>query len=122
MAGLLAIALFGIVLSSTFGSNLDRRLDSLNLTAEARQVLSAQRNRLAAAEVPAEVGGETRAAVQQAIAESFVVGFRVVVLVAAGLAVAGAISAALMIEPKGSGSREQGVAPLLRPVDEAKEF
>ena len=122
VAGLLAIALFGIILISAFGSNLDRRLDSLNLTPETRQVVSAQRNRLAAAEVPAEITGETRAAVQLAIAESFVAGFRVVVLVAAGLAVAGATSAALMIQPKGSGSREQGLAPLLRPVDEAKEF
>jgi EmrB/QacA subfamily drug resistance transporter len=122
VAGLLAIALFGIVLIGAFGSNLDRRLDTLNLTAETRQVLSAQRNRLAAAEVPAEVSGETRAAVQQAIALSFVAGFRVVVLVAASLAVAGAISAALMIQPKGSSSREQGLAPLLRPLDEAEEF
>jgi hypothetical protein len=112
VAGLLAIALFGIVVSGVFGSTLDRRLDSLNLTAEARQALSAQRNRVAAAEVPVEVSGETRAAVQQAIAESFVAGFRVVVLLAAGLAVAGAASAALLIQPKGVGSREQGLAPL----------
>jgi NADH dehydrogenase len=46
----------------------------LNLTPQTRQVLSAQRNRLAAAEVPIEVSGEMRAAVQQAIAESFVAG------------------------------------------------
>jgi len=98
VAGLLAIALFGIVLSGVFGSKLDRRLDTLNLTPETRQVLSAQHNRLAAAEVPSEITGERRAAVQQAIAESFVAGFRVVVLVAAGLAVAGSTSAALMIE------------------------
>jgi EmrB/QacA subfamily drug resistance transporter len=112
VAGLLAIALFGIVVSGVFGSTLDRRLDSLNLTAEARQAVSAQRNRLAAAEVPVEVSGETRATVQQAIAESFVAGFRVVVLLAAGLAVAGAASAALLLQPKGVGSREQGLAPL----------
>src|SRR6266545_546591 len=122
VAGLLAIALFGIVLIGAFGSNLERRLDTLNLTPQTRQALSAQRNRLAAAEVPTAVSGETRAAVQQAIAESFVVGFRLVVLVAASLAVAGATSAALMIQPRGSGSREQGLAPLLRPVDEAEDL
>lgn len=112
VAGLLAIALFGIVLSGVFDSNLDRRLDTLSLTPETRQAISAQRNRLAAAEVPAELSGETRAAVRQAIAESFVAGFRAVLLLAAALAVAGTTSAALLIQPKSSGSREQGVAPL----------
>jgi hypothetical protein len=112
VAGLLAIALFGIVLSGVFDSNLDRRLDTLRLTPETRQAISAQRNRLAAAEVPAEVSDQTRAAMRQAIALSFVAGFRLVLVLAAALAVAGATSAALLIQPKGVSSREQGVAPL----------
>jgi len=112
VAGLLAIALFGIILSGVFDSTLDRRLDTLTLTPETRQAISAQRNLLAAAEAPSDLSGEARAAVQQAIAVSFVAGFQVVLLLAAALAVAGATSAALLIQPKGVGSHEQDVAPL----------
>jgi hypothetical protein len=59
-------------------------------------------------QIPAEVGGQVYRALQQAIADSFVAGFRMVMLIAAGLALASALIAWLAIRvPRvaGSGSR-----------------
>ena len=90
IAGLLAVAVFGALLSGVFQSTLNRRLDSLALAPEARAQIEAQRSKLAAAET-----GDAR--VRQAIAEAFVAGYRTVLWVAAGLAIASSVSAAVMI-------------------------
>jgi EmrB/QacA subfamily drug resistance transporter len=90
VGGLLAIAVLGLVLFAVFNGALDRRLEGLSLSPEARALVDQQRPRLAAAEVP-----DARA--HRAIAESFVAGFRVVTLLGAGLAVASSLSAAWLI-------------------------
>ncbi len=89
MAGLLAIAVFGVVLSSVFDRELDRRIT--DLPAGVRQEVIAQRARLAGIETG---DGHARRAVQ----ESFVAGYRQVLLGAAALAAAGALCAAVLIE------------------------
>src|SRR4030095_1261167 len=99
-AGLLGIAILGIVVLHAFSSQLDRRLDELPITAEARRSIVEQRVRLAAIELPAGVTDEKASALRQAIKGSFVFGFRVVIGVAIGLALAAALSAFLMIEGK----------------------
>ena len=58
----------------------------------------------------------TAAAVDGAIAEAFVAGFRVAMFVAADLALLSALAAAFIIEGKGSAARTQGVG---RPEAEA---
>jgi hypothetical protein len=50
IAGLLAVAVFGTILSGVFHIVLERRLDTLSLTPEARAQIEAQRSRLAAIE------------------------------------------------------------------------
>src|SRR6202041_2077966 len=88
-----AVAVFGALLSGVFQSALGRRLDRLDLVPAVRAQIEAQRSRLAA--------GETRdARGRRAIEEAFVAGYRAVLWVAAGLALASSLSAAVLISPK----------------------
>jgi EmrB/QacA subfamily drug resistance transporter len=98
VAGLLAIAAFGIVVATTFRASLDDRLNDLNLSPEFRAEIDANRDRLADADPPADLDAETAATVSGDIDESFVSSFRVVMLLSAGLAVASAVIAAVTIE------------------------
>lgn len=106
-AGLLAIAIQGLVVLAVFSSSLDRFLARLSLSSEARHLLIAQQSKLVGIALPAGLSHAAQAALQQAIAESFVTGFRVVMLIAAGLALASALSAWLLIEdtPRTSDAR-----------------
>ncbi len=61
-------------------------------------MLIPQHSRLVGIAIPSGLSYAAQAALQQAIAESFVTGFRVGMLIAAGLALASALSALLLIE------------------------
>jgi hypothetical protein len=91
MAGLLAIAVLGLILYSGFSSSLDHRLDELSLSSAERRQVDRQRPKLAAAE-----SADPR--VQRAIEESFVTGYRTILWVAVGLAIASALAAFVLIE------------------------
>jgi hypothetical protein len=99
---LLAIAVFGIVMLQVFDRSLDRRTSALSLPSGARVALVQQRNKLAGAELPADLNPETRRLVRQAIDESFVRGFRAVMILGALLAIGSAGSAFLLIRDKPS--------------------
>jgi EmrB/QacA subfamily drug resistance transporter len=100
VAGLLGIAILGIVMAYSFNEALDTRLAPLDLSPETQQIVAEQRTNLAAARIPPEVEPDTRAALEQAIKEAYVGGFRWVMFVAAGLALLSALSAGAMIEGK----------------------
>ncbi|MGA2136729.1 MAG: MFS transporter [Bryobacteraceae bacterium] len=91
VAGLLAVAVFGTVLTGVFQSSLERRLNRLALTPAIREEIEAQRSKLAAAETRNARG-------RQAIEEAFVAGYRTVLWVAMGLALASSLSAAVLIQ------------------------
>ncbi|MBB5342477.1 EmrB/QacA subfamily drug resistance transporter [Edaphobacter lichenicola] len=91
VAGLLAIAVMGLLFSMTFNGRLGRGLDELGLPAAERQSVDAQRAKLAAAK-----SDDVR--VQRLIGKSFVGAYGVVLWIAVGLSVASALSAALLIE------------------------
>jgi len=71
----------------------------MELSAEVRRVIDAQRVKLAGAEL-FSAEERLRLALKQAIDESFVFGFRVVMLTLLGLALASALVAFTMIENK----------------------
>ena len=98
VASLLAIAVLGVLMFNIFSAGLDARTADLDLSDTARQQLEEQKVDLGAAQVPDGVAGATAAAVEEAIGEAYVAGFRWVMLVCAALALASAVSAALLIE------------------------
>jgi len=99
-AGLLAIAVLGVVMLGIFGRGLDRRLAASDLPPAARQEMSAQREKLAALPIPAGLAGPARAEARDAVARSFLAGFRGVMLTAAGLALLASLSAWWLIPPR----------------------
>jgi EmrB/QacA subfamily drug resistance transporter len=102
-AGLLAIAVLGIVMLHAFDHAIDRRLADSNLPPAALRSLKAQHVKLAAVAVPEELDRTTKQEIQQAIAESFVHGYRLIMVIGATLAVVSAIVAWLFI--RGAPSR-----------------
>jgi EmrB/QacA subfamily drug resistance transporter len=97
-AGLLAIAILGLLMSAAFGQALERRISELPLSAAARQQVEAQKTRLAAIELPSRATEQERQAIKATVGASFVYGFRWVMICSALLALAAAFSAWLMID------------------------
>ncbi len=97
VASLLAVAVFGALLAGVFQNALDRRLDAPAVPPAVRAEVEAQRSKLAAAATADPLG-------RQAIQEAFVDGYRVVLWVAVGLALASSLSAAVLIKASGSAS------------------
>lgn len=96
-AGLLAVAAFGVVLYAAFSTNLDAQVADLPLSAGERAALEEEKANLGAARAPEGVDATTAVRIERAIAESFVAGFRLVMVLAAGLALASALIGALLI-------------------------
>ena len=90
IAALLAVAIFGALMTGTFQKALDRELDVLAVAPAVRAHVWAQRSKLAAAEI-----GEARG--RQAVNEAFIAGYRMVLWVAASLALASSLSAVVLI-------------------------
>jgi MFS family permease len=107
-ASLLSIAAFGLVAYDRFGRALVERANALGLPPEIRHLLAEERKRLAAASVPASLPEDTRRAIEVAIDSAFVEAFRVVMLLAAVLAVAGAVCAGLLVDPTPAAATRSG--------------
>ncbi|MGH7527860.1 MAG: MFS transporter [Gemmatimonadales bacterium] len=96
-AALLSIAVFGIIAVGCFGNALTRRMSALGVPGELARSLADQRGKLAGATVPPSLPPELGSTLRGAIDSSFVDAFRVIMLIAAALAVAGAVSAWLLV-------------------------
>ncbi len=98
IAGLLAVAVFGALLSGVFQSALERRLNSIDLAPAVRAQIEAQQSKLAAAETKDARG-------RKAIEDAFVAGYRLVLWIAAGLAAASSVTAVLLIRTEQRAAR-----------------
>jgi EmrB/QacA subfamily drug resistance transporter len=100
IAGVLAIAIFGIVMVKLFGSSLNRSLTGQQLAPDILQYVRANEIKLAGLDLPSSLDVDTTARIRVSISHAFVFGFRTVMLICAGLCVAGAAVASLMIPAK----------------------
>ena len=92
IAGLIAIAVFGVVLVRTFDVRVNAALDRLELSAAARAAVDRELPRLAGAEIPEAVEPARSAAAREAIDGSFTWACRVVLLAAAAVAAAAGVA------------------------------
>jgi MFS family permease len=90
VAGLMAVAALGLVLTSVFNRGLEGRLDSLHLAAPVREQIENQRSKLAAIDTD-------DASIRQAVKESFVAGYRAISWIGVALAVASSLVAATQV-------------------------
>lgn len=100
VAGVLAVAVLGIVMVKAFGFRLDRSLAGLPLPSYARQEVQANETKLAGLRLPAGLDPGADAAINLSVKDSFVYGFRIVMAICAGLSLASAGVAWLMIPPE----------------------
>jgi EmrB/QacA subfamily drug resistance transporter len=107
LAGMLAVAILGTLAVGVFRAALDRRLATSPVSPAIRHAVLQEAPKLAEARVPEAVGPDLQALLARALAESFVSSFRVVMLVAAALALLSAVCAALTI---GAPRRDSAVA------------
>ena len=97
VAGVLAIAVLGIVMVAAFGHSLRNSLSSLNLKADVVQKLESNVARLGDLRAPPGVDPQTGARIQATVVQAFVFGFRVIMLLCTLLALASAAVAWLKI-------------------------
>jgi len=97
-AALLAVAGFGAVMLFTFNLEFDRLSSDIAITRDAQQSLKEQRGRLAGMKMPTNLNSQSRIAIGKAIKNSFIKAFRLVMLLAAGLALASAVTTWQMID------------------------
>jgi EmrB/QacA subfamily drug resistance transporter len=106
LAGVLTIAVFGILIFKVFATHLDRSLDSLRLDAGVVQEIRAKEIDLGGMELPKNLGAT--AAVRSAVSDSFLSGFRIVMLCCAGLSIFGAVAAARFVSWRMPNGRQLG--------------
>jgi EmrB/QacA subfamily drug resistance transporter len=102
VAGLLAIAVFGVMLTRTFDARAATSLDALRLTAPVRSAVDRELPKMAGADVKAATASDPsrRAAVHGAVSVAFVSAFRLVMIGAAVLAFVAAMAGAALPSAK----------------------
>jgi EmrB/QacA subfamily drug resistance transporter len=97
VAGLLAIAALGAVVSSQFASSLDSRISDERLSAPARNAVADAKKQPLAGDVPPSVRGAERRQLEDALEDSSVSAFRLGIGIAGGVVILGGIISALGI-------------------------
>jgi len=99
LAGVLAIALVGILLVNVFSARLDRSLQSLSLSPEITRQIRSREIELAGMELPENLDLNTRQAARHAVSGAFLAAFRVVLFSCGGLGL-GSAAVAWFLVPK----------------------
>jgi MFS family permease len=99
-AGLLAVALFGIVLAGAFSAKFETELPHAHFSAATVRTVDAERGQLLAGGVPAGLSARERPLVAALVRTAFLAGFRAVMAGSAVLCVLAAIVAVLTIPGK----------------------
>lgn len=102
VAGVLAIAILGLVMVKAFASRMQVSLAHIDLSPTILHDIQSSEVNLGAIQVPSGLDPDTSGRISAAIARAFVFGFRVVMLICAGLSVASAAVAWRMIPSTGN--------------------
>ncbi len=97
LAGMLAVAVLGTVAVGVYRGRIERGLTELQVGGDLRVAMVREASRLAEARVPETASPAVRQTLERLLRESFVSSYRVVMLVAAALALAAAVCAAVTI-------------------------
>jgi hypothetical protein len=110
VAGLLAIAILGIVMVRAFSSSLNHSLAGQQLPPTTLQYIRSNEIKLAGIELPSglNLGAEMTTVLRTSIFRAFVFGFRTVMLICACLSLAGAVVAWRMIPARTKGIGQLG--------------
>jgi EmrB/QacA subfamily drug resistance transporter len=83
VAALVAIAVLGIIVLHAFNSHLDLGMEAREIPQAVRDLLDAERIKLAGAEIPPELGPEMKAALEGLVKESYIGGFKLILYLSA---------------------------------------
>jgi hypothetical protein len=97
VAGVLAIAVLGIVMVKSFSFDLNRSLAGRSIPSETLEYIHANETKLAGLDLPSDLDAGTAELVRTSVSRAFIFGFRIVMLICAGLSLASAMVAWLMI-------------------------
>jgi len=100
VAGVLAIAVLGIIMVHAFGSRLEQSLASLRLPDPVVHQIKSQKSRLAALEAPAELDQAAKKALRAVVQNSFEFAFTVMLMISVALAVMSSGIAWVMVGKK----------------------
>jgi predicted MFS family arabinose efflux permease len=90
LAGVLAIAVLGIVMVKVFSTHLNRSLATLPLNSETIREIRSKEIDLAGMDLPKNLDANASAALRDAVSQAFLSGFRLILFSCAGLSIASA--------------------------------
>jgi len=100
VAMLMAVAIFGVVMFEIYSGHLEAALKSVALDDANRALIASRMPELAGLQTPPALAADLAAQLRSAVDDSFIAGFRAVALIAAAIALLGAVVAALTIPPR----------------------
>jgi EmrB/QacA subfamily drug resistance transporter len=108
MAGLLAVAVFGIILAGVFDTGFEARIARHHLSPQTMRIVANDRDRLYAGSVPPDIPAADRDAVAAGIHEGYLAGVRAVMAASAIVCVLAAVVALVAIDGRPRSAKQTG--------------